>query len=406
MYKGIIFNSVTVRALKGALADAVRERHIRTAVVSTHRKGDVQAALETAGIEVDVVVGGYDLSRFGQHRKPDPDTMFIAAAKMDLEPTDVLSVVDCTRDRKASEAAGMDMVEYDQSGMDSIIPMLAICSEPEAPRNFGGIQAPVTGIMGVVVGDTVGSMYEHHRTTDYNFPLFPPRSKPTDDSVETLAIARWLMGERTGDNLVRSIVNLCNRYPKAGYSHYFSHWLRSLDRRPYGGFTNGSAMRVAPCGWAAQSLQEALDLARQTAEVSHNSDEGVRGAQAVAAAIYLARIGQAKEDIGRYVAETFRYDFSPSIDEIRLTADHSYRCDVSIPQAFCCWLQSETYEETVRNSVSLATDSDTIAAIAGGMAAATPGMEIPGSWADRVFGMLKPDLKSILVDFDERYCRG
>ena len=125
----------------------------------------------------------------------------------------------------------------------------------------------------------------------------------------------------------------------------------------------------------------------------------------MAAGIYLARTGHGKAEIGRYVEETFGYDFCIPVDEIRRTADHSYNCDVSIPQAFCCWLQSETYEEAVRNAVSLATDADTIAAIAGALAAATPGMEIPRAWADRVFGMLKHDLKAILVDFDERFCQ-
>ena len=122
--------------------------------------------------------------------------------------------------------------------------------------------------------------------------------------------------------------------------------------------------------------------------------------------LYLVRTGHPKVEIGRWVEENLGYDFSPTVEHIRLTADHSYNCDVSIPQAFCCWLQSETYEETVRNAVSLATDADTIAAIAGGLAAATPGMEIPRSWAEKAFGMLKPDLKAILVDFQERFCRG
>lgn len=405
LYKGIIFNSTTVRALRGQLADAVRERRIRTAVVSNHGKTEVQEALDAAGVTVDVIVGGYDLSRWGEYRKPEPDLMFVAAAKMGLETTDIISVVDCNRDRAASAAAGMVTIEYDPAGMESIIPMLGVGAEPESPRDFSGVEAPVTGLMGVIVGDVVGSVYEHHRTTDFNFPLFPPRSKPTDDTVGSLAIARWLLGDRTRENLVRSMVQLCNSYPRAGYSHRFKAWLRSVEHRPYGGNTNGSAMRVGACGWAAESLEEAIDLARQTAEVSHNSDEGIRGAQAVAAAIFLARTGHAKAEIGRYVEETFGYDFSWSVDEIRRTADHAYNCDVSIPQAFCCWLQSETYEETVRNAVSLATDADTIAAISGGLAAATPGMEIPRAWAEKAFGVLKPDLKAIFVDFDVRFCR-
>jgi ADP-ribosylglycohydrolase len=251
----------------------------------------------------------------------------------------------------------------------------------------------------------VGSRYESHTraTKDYDFPLFPTGSHPTDDTVCTLAIARWLLGEHTREALVGSLVQLCNSYPKAGYSHSFGRWLRSAGHVPYGGNTNGSAMRVAPCGWAAQSLEEALRLARQSAEVSHDSDEGIRGAQAVAAAVYLSRTGRSKEEVRRYVETTLGYDFSPTVGQLRRTADRSYTCNVSIPQAFCCWLQSETYEQAVRSAVSLGTDADTIAAIAGGLAAATCGMEIPGSWAEKVFAMLKHDLKAILVDFQDRY---
>ena len=398
-YKGVVFNSVTVRALRGPLADAVRARRIRTAVVSNHNRTQVAEALAREGVSVDLVVGGYDLSRYGEYRKPMPDLLFVAAAKLGLETGDMVCVADCERDEQAARAAGMDIVAFSEA--ESLVDQLDENPPAPAPRDFSGLVAPVTGLMGTIVGDVVGSVYEHHPTTDFNFPLFPPRSKPTDDSVGSLAIARWLLGDRTRESLIRSMVQLCNSYPRAGYSHRFKAWLRSVEHAPYGGNTNGSAMRVGACGWAADSLDEALDLARQTAEVSHNSDEGIRGAQSVAAAIFLARTGHSKDGIRRYVESTFGYDFSPTVDEIRRTATRAYNCDVSIPQAFCCWLQSETYEQTVRNAVSLATDADTIAAIAGGLAAATPGMEIPHEWADKVFDMLKPDLKEILVDFNE-----
>ena len=398
-YKGVVFNSVTVRALRGPLADAVRARRIRTAVVSNHNRTQVAEALAREGASVDLVVGGFDLSRYGEYRKPMPDLLFVAAAKLGLETGDMVCVADCERDEEAARAAGMDIVAFSEA--ESLVDQLDENPPAPAPRDFSDLVAPVTGLMGTIVGDVVGSVYEHHPTTDFNFPLFPPRSKPTDDTVGSLAIARWLLGDRTRENLIRSMTQLCNSYPRAGYSHRFKAWLRSVEHAPYGGNTNGSAMRVGACGWAADSLEEALDLARQTAEVSHNSDEGIRGAQSVAAAIFLARTGLPKDEIRRYVESTFGYDFSPTVDDIRRTATRAYNCDVSIPQAFCCWLQSETYEQTVRNAVSLATDADTIAAIAGGLAAATPGMEIPQEWADKVFRMLKPDLKAILVDFNE-----
>lgn len=400
-FKGIIFNSSTVRALRGPLGAAVREHRIRTAVVSNHGRTEVIEALEREGIAVDVVVGGFDLNRWGNYRKPMPDLLFVALAKLTLEPSEVVCVSDCHRDDRAAAGAGIATVPFSPADMDTLVQRLGENPPAEPPRDFSGIEAPVTGLMGLVVGDTVGCRYEHHRTKDFNFPLFPAGSHPTDDTVGALSIARWLMGERTRENLVRSMVQLCNSHPRAGYSHRFKTWLRTKEHRPYGGNTNGSAMRVGACGWAAKSLEEALDLARQTAEVSHNSDEGVRGAQAVAAGIFLARTGHSKDEVRRYVETSWGYDFSTSVEEIRRTADHSYNCDVSIPQAFCCWLQSDTYEEAVRNAVSLATDADTIAAIAGALSAATPGMEIPRSWAEKVFDMLKPDLKEILVDFND-----
>ena len=402
-YKGIIFNSNTIHALRGPLAEAIGEHRIRTAVVSNHGRTEVSEILSHEGVSIDVLVGGFDLNRWGKYRKPLPDLLFVAAAKMNLEPSDVVCVSDCLRDDQAACAAGIDTVPYNPDGMDSLLPLLGENPPAELPRDFSGIEAPLTGLMGLVVGDTVGCIYEHKRTKDFNFPLFPTGSHPTDDTVGALAIARWLLGDRTRESLIRSMVQLCNSYPRAGYSHRFKAWLRSTDHHPYGGNTNGSAMRVGACGWAARTLDEAIDLARQTAEISHNSDEGIRGAQAVASGIFLARTGHSKNEIRKYVENTFGYDFSSSVEEIRRTADHSYNCDVSIPQAFCCWLQSDTYEDAVRNAVSLATDADTIAAIAGALSAATPGMEIPRPWADKVFAMLKPDLMGILVDFEETF---
>lgn len=398
-YKGIIFNSVTVGALKGELLEAVRRSHTRTAVVTNHAKTEVRTRLEEQGLEVDVIVGGFDLNRYGEVRKPMPDQMFVAVAMMELEASEVVVVADCERDVKAASGAGLDAIRLED--VDKLPQYLCQDVPVHEERDFSGFEVPVTGIMGAIVGDVIGSRYEHHRTTDFNFPLFPPRSHPTDDSIGTLFVARWLLGDRSHEGLVRSAVQLGNAYPKAGFSHHFKAWLRSVDHLPYGGVTNGSAMRVSACGWAAHSLEEALDLARRSAEISHNSVEGVRGAQAIAACIFLARNGRSKPDIKRYVEEAFGYSLDTSMAEYRALASHDYTCEFSVPQAICCWLQSESYEETVRNAVSLAGDADTAAAISGSIAAATPGMEIPEEWARKVWSMMDDRLKGILVDFQD-----
>ena len=189
-YKGVVFNSVTVRALRGGFAKAVRDRRIRTAVVSNHSRSEVGEILAEEGISVDVIVGGYDLSRWGDHRKPDPDLLFVAAAKMDLDPEEILAVTDGSRDETACRAAGIDTVGYDPAGMDSLTDMLGSNPPEKEPRDLSGYEPGVTGLIGVIVGDVVGSTYEHHRTTDFNFPLFPTRSKPTDDSIGRLGRIR------------------------------------------------------------------------------------------------------------------------------------------------------------------------------------------------------------------------
>jgi len=404
MYKGIIFNSHTVRCLTGELAQYVREHNIRTAVVSNHGRADVEAKLESVGTKVDVIVGKYDLNRYGTICKPAPDQMFVAAAKMGLDPTDVICIVDCSRDEVAARDAGMDCLGYGFFSDDILIERLGenLPSEQDG-RDYRSFQVPVTGIIGCIVGDTLGSRYEHHATTDYNFPLFPAGSHPTDDTLGTLAIARWLMGDRSQENLVRSLSKMVNSHPRVGWSHKFRHWASSLDHAPYGGITNGSAMRVSACGWAADTLDEVLDLAKRSAEVSHNSPEGIAGAQATAACIFLARKGWTKQEVKRYIEKTFEYDLDIPVEEHRRRAVHEYTCEVSVPQAIRCWLESETYEQTVRNAISIGYDADTIAAIAGSIAAATPGMEVPQTWADRCFSMLKDELKQIFYDFSQQY---
>lgn len=404
MYKGIIFNSVTVKLLSGALLDYVRQNHIRTAVVSNHGRADVEKKLESTGISVDVIVGRFDLNRYGQICKPSPDQMFVAAAKMGLELYELVCIADCARDEVAAKGAGIDYLRLGSFAEEELIDMLGSNPEQEADtRDYDAFVVPVRGIIGCIVGDTIGSRYEHHATTDYGFPLFPVGSHPTDDSLGTLAVARWLLGDRSYESLERSLSQMVNSHPRAGWSHRFRNWARSIDHEPYGAFTNGSAMRVSACGWAAQTLDEALELAGRSAQVSHNSPEGVAGAQAVAACIFLARTGHTKDRIKKYIEDTFGYDLDLTVAQHREKAVHEYTCPVSVPQAIRCYLESDSYEQAVRNAVSIGYDADTIAAIAGSIAAASPGMEVPKEWAERCFGLLKDELRQIFYDFNNSY---
>lgn len=407
MYKGIIFNSVSVRMLTGSLAEHVCRNHIRTAVVSNHGRTEVRKRLESAGVSVDVIVGKFDLDRYGQLCKPARDPMVVAVAQMGLEPSEVICVADCPTDRLAATGACIDYLVMGRFSEDELIRSLGSNPSPEPDgRDYGSFSVPVRGIIGCIVGDTLGSRYEHSRTTDYNFKLFPSGSHPTDDSLGTLAVARWLLGDRSRESLERSLSRMVNCHPRAGWSHRFRNWARSSDRVPYGAVTNGSAMRVSACGWAAGSLDEALDLARRSAEVSHNSPEGIAGAQAIAAGIYLARTGHSKAEVKGYLEDTFGYNLDVTVAEHREKAVHEYTCPVSVPQSIRCWLESEDYEQTVRSAVSIGYDADTIAAIAGSLAAATPGMEVPQEWADRSFALMKDDLKQIFCDFTEVYPPG
>ena len=156
-------------------------------------------------------------------------------------------------------------------------------------------------------------------------------------------------------------------------------------------------MRVSACGWVADTLDETLDIAKRSAEVSHNSQEGIEGAQAIAAAIFLAGTGHSKQEIKKYIEDTFGYDLDKSVADHRATRSKNYVCSQSAPEAIRYWLEAESYEQTILNAVTLRTDADTVADIAGAIAAATPGMEVPQEWADRVFDMFDNELKNIFV---------
>jgi len=396
-YRGIIFNSVNVGLLNGELGQIVKENNIRTAVVSRKTRTECKRFMKSKGVSVDVVIGGHDLdTRYKQFGKPEGDPMIVASAMMYLKPSEVAVLGDYFGDRKSCEAAGMRYF----SRVGKLIPELSM-NAPFVKNEVdtAGFDVPVTGIIGAICGDVIGSAYEFHPTDDFNFDPFVKRTHVTDDSVATLAVANWLMGERTGENLVDVFLGVCNRHPNAGWGPNFKKWLRGKDHAPYGGNTNGAQMRVSACGWVADTLEETLDIARRSAEVSHNSQEGIEGAQAIASAIFLARTGHSKQEIKKYIEDRFGYDLDKTVAEHRATRSKNYVCSQSGPEAIRCWLESDTYEQTIRNAVTLRTDADTVADIAGAIAAATPGMEVPHEWAQRCIDMLDSELKGIFVRF-------
>ena len=247
-------------------------------------------------------------------------------------------------------------------------------------------------MLGALIGDTVGSIYEFCNIKTTDFPLFSDGSSFTDDSVMTIAVADWLLHDpvRSQQGLEECLVKWGHKYPDAGYGGAFSRWLfmpefqsvfrdRNTEtgdsfphgvRHPYNSWGNGSAMRASACGWLAQSVEDALDLGRRSAMITHNHPEGIKGAQAVATAIYLARMGSTKRKIYQYLEDTFGYDLSRDCDDIRPTYHFDESCQGTLPAALAAFFDSRDFESAVRLAVSLGGDSDTVACITGAIAEA------------------------------------
>ena len=230
---------------------------------------------------------------------------------------------------------------------------------------------------GAILGDIIGSPYEHDRGSKSKyFPLFVSKSRFTDDTAMTVAVADGLMRSRgkpdyvTAEILIKSMQHWGRRYPLAGYGSKFLRWLASPRPVPYGSLGNGAAMRVSSVGWLYDSLEETRHMAMVTAEVTHNHPEGVKGARAVACAIYLARTGSDKDAIKSYVTDEYGYDLSRTCDEIRPTYHHIESCQETVPQAVTAFLEGSDFEDVIRNAVSLGGDTDTVACIAGAIAEA------------------------------------
>lgn len=234
-------------------------------------------------------------------------------------------------------------------------------------------------MLGAIVGDIIGSPYEHASIKTLEFPLFSEKSHFTDDTVMTLAVARGIMevipkhGDTVSDkklssSFFASLRKLGRRFPLAGYGKGFQGWLSAKKPHPYQSWGNAAAMRVSPVSWAFDDLETVEHFAELSAVITHNHPEGIKGAQSVAGAVFLARTGHSKDDIRAYVTGKYGYDLSRTLDEIRPDYVYSSSCPGSVPEAFTAFLEGESFEDTIRKAVSLGGDSDTIAAMSGSIA--------------------------------------
>lgn len=254
-------------------------------------------------------------------------------------------------------------------------------------------------MIGAIAGDIIGSTYEHRPIKTKNFPLFSPGCHFTDDTVLTVAIADAIL---SGEPYRDAVRRWGRRYPRAGYGGFFYHWLHSEDPRPYQSWGNGAAMRVSPVGFAFAAKEEVLQQARMTAEITHDHPEGIRGAQATALAVFLARAGWSRETLRERIAALFGYDLHRRLEDIRPSYSFDVSCAGTVPEAIIAFLDSESYEDAVRNAVSLGGDSDTLACITGGIAEAYYG-DVPPEIRSQVMDLLPPDLRKVTEAFCERY---
>lgn len=256
---------------------------------------------------------------------------------------------------------------------------------------------------GAIAGDMIGAPYEFDRefrrnkTTD--FPLWSDRSQFTDDTVMSVAVAKWLMDDpnHSPETLVALLHDFGQLYPDAGYGGMFFRWLHFGLTEPYNSFGNGSAMRVSSVGWYAATIEKCLKLAEQSAAVTHNHPEGIKGAQAIAAAIFMARHNSTKEEIKDYVSENFGYNLDRTCDEIRPAYRFDETCQGSVPESIIAFLESTDYESAVRLAVSFGGDTDTQACMAGAIAEAFYGL--PADIAEETMKRLPKHLSDIVTRF-------
>jgi ADP-ribosylglycohydrolase len=255
-------------------------------------------------------------------------------------------------------------------------------------------------MLGAIAGDVIGSVFEGSGSKTTDFPLLSPDNAFTDDTVLTVAIASAILDQT---DYADSLRKFGRRHPHLPYGGTFRKWLDNDMLGPYNSWGNGSAMRVSPVGWAFDSVENILLEAKRSADVTHNHPEGVRGAQATALSIYLARRGAQKIEIRREIAARFGYDLKRTADEIRQAYEFDVSCQGSVPESIICFLDSDSFENSVRLAISLGGDADTMACIARAIAEAYYG-SVPQPVESSVRGCLTPDLLAVVDRFRAKYC--
>ena len=268
-------------------------------------------------------------------------------------------------------------------------------------------------MLGAIIGDTVGSVYEFNNIKTTDFPLFDPRCDYTDDSIMTMAVAEWLLTDPQHgmDTLETIFLDFAKKYPcpMGGYGGGFSRWLfhpealgdygsrdfKPGTRHPYNSFGNGAAMRCSANGWMFDTLEETERVAGLSAAITHSHPEGIKGAQSTAAAIFMARHGASKEEIRDYISAKYGYNLNRTCDEIRPVYDWDSSCQGTVPEAMVAFFDSTDFESAIRLAVSLGGDSDTLACITGGIAEAFY-KDIPDDIALKIWGLIPEDFKDIL----------
>ena len=274
-------------------------------------------------------------------------------------------------------------------------------------------------MLGAIIGDTVGSVYEFNNIKTTNFPLFDPRCNYTDDSVMTMAVTNWLLTdpEHGMDTLETIFLDFAMKYPcpMGGYGGGFFRWLFHPERlvnyddndtpqgkrHPYNSFGNGAAMRCSANGWMFDTLEETERVAGLSAAITHSHHEGIKGAQSTAAAIFMARHGASKEEIRNYISAKYGYNLNRTCDEIRPVYDWDSSCQGTVPEAMVAFLDSTDFESAIRLAVSLGGDSDTLACITGGIAEAFYN-DIPNGMALKIWELIPDDFKAILREMEVR----